>query len=165
MAAGWGASRPKAYVCYLCGAQYGSSRRAEGGRQRGRARGLGGRALQMLHLQGAWRTRGAAASLQLAPPPAAARRRLKYLKQAAPPPPPRSLHIHLPACAAKFAAAQALLPPRDRKAPPPPPPELPATPDGLPKRPAEVDAFNQAMFMAYKAASLNRCGGCGRTFK
>lgn len=39
--AGWGESRPKAYVCYLCGAQYGSSTCGRGAVARARRdRGL-----------------------------------------------------------------------------------------------------------------------------
>jgi hypothetical protein len=64
-----------------------------------------------------------------------------------------------------YLQRQQQLPAAARKPLPTPPDALPASAEGLPKGLAKVEAFNQVMFEAYNAATLTRCGGCGRTFK
>eukprot|EP00873_Tetraselmis_striata_P004724 jgi/Tetstr1/424988/TSEL_015458.t1 len=89
----------------------------------------------------------------------------------------RSLGIHLPQCLSKWVANESQREPSKQRAPPMPPPELadPATSqlrafkDGvaegvLPRRAADIEAFNKRMGAHWDQASLAGCPKCGRTF-
>ncbi len=52
--------------------------------------------------------------------------------------------------------------PAQRRAPPPQPPQLD---EPLPKTPAGIDQFNEAMSQIFNGVSLVACKHCGRTFR
>lgn len=72
-----------------------------------------------------------------------------------------SLLIHVEKCEEKWVAREETKLPKERRPVPPRPAELSAP---LPTKPADVDAFNEAMSRHFNDVSLIRCPGCNRTF-